>query len=396
MLRTADPVWQAAADHGLAGIHVDSESNNRLIVRATGHEFINMCSCSYLGLNYHPKIIQGAIDALHDAKCTSLSLATTRIRPTLLARLEDELGELFGAPVLPGVSCSALTSGILPLLASGHLTDGNPRVMVFDRFSHFNMAYVKPICADESLVLMCDHNDLDFLEDVCRKYPRVAYIADGAYSMGGAAALEGLLELQDRYGLFLYFDDSHSLSIIGGHGAGYTRSHMELNPLTIIVASLGKGFGTGGGIAMLGRRSMFDLIQRHGGPVGWSQNMILPTVGASLASAAIHRSPELGRLQRTLRENIDYFDRLFPTSLAGNGLPVRRIKIGDAGEAVRISAELYQRGFYSSAVFFPIVPKGEAGLRIMIRADITAAQLDSFVHNLECLSFSAETTLLGA
>jgi 7-keto-8-aminopelargonate synthetase-like enzyme len=389
MLRTADPVWRAAADHGLIGIRVDTgtDANNNLVDFETGHEFTNMCSCAYLGLNHHPKILQGTIDAVAEARATWLVVSTTRIRHHLLARLEEELGELFGAHVLPGTSCSALVSGILPLVASGHAAGGGgPRVMVFDRFSHFCMSHVKPVCADETLVLTCDHNDLDYLESVCRTYPRVAYVADGAYSMGGATALDGLRELQERYGLFLFIDDSHSLSLAGERGEGFVRSRLPMNPLTIIVASLGKGFGTGGGIAMLGDRGTWEFLHRHAGPVGWSQNMALPLVGASLGSAELHRSPELGALQRRLHENIDHFDALLPTAFAGNGLPVRRITVGDADRAVALSAELYRRGFYSSAVFFPIVPRGEAGLRIMIRSDLPKDRLTEFAGHVKELT----------
>ncbi|NGO72199.1 aminotransferase class I/II-fold pyridoxal phosphate-dependent enzyme [Streptomyces boncukensis] len=383
MVRTADPAWHAAAKAGLIGVRVDTpDANNRLVVRETGHEFVNMCSCGYLGLNHHPQVLQGAIDALEEAQATSLVLSTTRIRHNLLVRMEEELSELFGAHILPGASCTALTAGILPLVASGHLTDGQPRVMVFDRFCHFCMSYVKPVCAEESLVLTCDHNDLDHLEEICRTYPRVAYVADGAYSMGGTAALDGLRRLQERYGLFLYIDDSHSLSLLGDRGEGFVRSRLPMNELTVIVASLGKGFGTGGGIAMLGSRAMFEFLHRHAGPVGWSQNMSLPMVGASLASAAIHRSPELGELQRRLAENVAHFDRVLPTPFADNGLPVRRITVGDADDAVRMSGELFQRGYYSSAVFFPIVRRGEAGLRIMLRADLTGEQIDAFADTV--------------
>lgn len=382
MVRGSDPVWQAALDHGLIGIEVDVQSSNRFVVPGTGHEFINMCSCDYLGLNSHPAIIEGAIQALREAGTIMLSNSPTRIRHTLDARLEEELGELFGGPVLLGMSCTALTSGILPLVASGQLAPGGPRVMVFDRFCHFCMSYVKPICADESLVLTCDHNDLDYLEDVCRRYPSVAYVGDGAYSMGGSAALAGLLELQDRYGMFLYLDDSHSLSFTGERGEGFVRSQLNMNELTVIAASLSKGFGVGGGVAMLGSQHMVDFLSRHGGPVGWSQQMALPLVGASLASAAIHRSSELGELQRKLQSNIDCFDELLPTSFSGNSLPVRRVTVGDSDRAIQLSTELYRRGFYSSAVFFPIVPKGEAGIRIMIRADLSHEMLASLAGHV--------------
>jgi 7-keto-8-aminopelargonate synthetase-like enzyme len=332
-------------------------------------------------------VLAGAVDAINESRSTWLVTSTTRIRHTLLARMEEELGELFGSYILPGASCTSITAGVLPLIASGHLGgNGEPRVMVFDRFCHFCMAYVKPICADEAMVLTCPHNDLNYLEDICRKYPRVAFVADGAYSMGGAAALDGLIELQDRYGLFLYIDDSHSLSILGDNGEGFVRSKLPANPLTVVTASLGKGFGTGGGVAMLHDRAQYDFLQRHAGPVGWSQNMALPLVGAALASAAIHRSPELGELQAKLRSNIELFDELLPTSFAGNGLPVRRVDVGDADQAVKLSAQLFERGFYSSAVFFPIVPKGEAGLRLMMRADMDEALIRSFAANVKELT----------
>jgi 7-keto-8-aminopelargonate synthetase-like enzyme len=380
MIEHAERVWQVAAASGLIGIKVDHKSNNELVVREGEHAFMMLSSCSYLGLNRHPKVVEGSVRALNEVKTTCLSLAEVRVRLNLLARLEAELGELFGAPVIPGVSCSALTAGILPLLASGHVADGKPRVMVFDRFCHFSMAYIKLICAEEALVLTAPHNDLNYLEDVCRKYPRVAYVADGAYSMGGLTALDGLVELQQRYGLFLYFDDSHSLSIHGARGEGYVRSHLELNPLTLIVASLAKAFGTSGGVAMLGSAKLRDFLYRNAGPVAWSQNVDVAAIGASLASLEIHRSPELSELQEKLQVNIRSFDREFPTQLAGNGLSIRKIDVGDETHAVRLSRELYERGYYCSAVFFPIVPKGEAGVRIMLRADIEPHQLERFAR----------------
>jgi 7-keto-8-aminopelargonate synthetase-like enzyme len=384
MIDFCEPVWLTASDRGLINLHVDAPSNNTYIVRETGQEVLSLCSFAYLGLNTHPKVIEGAVDALQKTKTMGLGVGHARVRHNLLGRLEEEFSDLFGAYVMAGVTCSALSAGILPLLAAGHVAEGGRRVMVFDRFCHFSMAYMKPVCAEESLVFTCNHNDLNYLEDMCRKYPRVAYIADGAYSMGGDAALEGLLELQDRYGLFLYFDDSHSLSIVGERGEGMTRSQLpEMNPLTIIVASLNKGFGTGGGIAMLGQRGIIDFFQHQAGPVAWSQNMEIPVVGASLASIEIHRSSELGQLQGKLQSNIDYFDSILPTRFAGNGLPIRIIDVAGPFEAVNAAAALFERGFYNSAVFFPIVTRGEGGIRVMLRAQLTEKQIAEFVDTIQ-------------
>ncbi|MBZ4410988.1 aminotransferase class I/II-fold pyridoxal phosphate-dependent enzyme [Myxococcus sp. XM-1-1-1] len=384
LIAVGDRGWQHAKDNGLIGIKVDFESNNRLVDTTSGHEFMTLCSCSYLGLNHHPKILQGAIDALQEAGTNSLAMSTLRIRLKLMARLEEELRELYGCPTLPGVTCSALTAGILPLLASGHLTDdGQPRVMVFDRYCHFSMAYIKPICGDESLVLTSPHNDLNYLEDVCKKYPRVAYVADGAYSMGGLIALEGLLQLQERYGLFLYIDDSHSLALTGERGEGYVRSRLKMNPLTMVVASLAKAFGSSGGIAMLGSEKSFDFLYRNAGPLAWSQNLQMPSVGASLASIALHRTPELRELQGRLARNIQLFDSRFPSPNAGNGMPIRLIQVGEEERAIRLSSELYRRGYYCSAVFFPVVARGEAGVRVMMRADMSEEQVRVFCDDVQ-------------
>lgn len=166
MLGVAEPAWRAAMGQGLIDLQVEVAAANRLREVRTGHEFINMCSCSYLGLNCHPKVIAGAVASTEAAGTIGLSISTTRIRHGLAVQLEQDLGDLLGTSVLLGASCSSLTAGILPLVASGHLSDGRPRVMVFDRLCHFNMSYVKPVCADESLVLTSPHNDLDYLEDI--------------------------------------------------------------------------------------------------------------------------------------------------------------------------------------------------------------------------------------
>ena len=363
--------WEGADENHLLGIRVRVVEDDRL-EDASGHRFVNLCSCNYLGLNYHPAVMQGAIDAIHREGVFAIAISRVRLQLALLDECEAALGEVFRARTLATLSCTAATTGALPLIASGHLCeDQQPRVMVFDKWCHFSMNLIKPICADETTVLTAPHNDLDFIEDACKRYGRVAYVADGAYSMGGSASLKGLLDLQDRYGLFLYLDDSHSLSVWGERGEGFVRSQLgaELNPLTVVAGSLAKAFGTAGGVLMLNSRKYEGLLGRFGGPLGWSQGPSAPTLGASIAAARIHLSPELGLLQRKLQDNIALFDSLIDTPDRGNGLPVRLITVGSEQRAVECSGRLYERGFYSSAVFFPIVPRGKAGLRVMLRAD---------------------------
>jgi 7-keto-8-aminopelargonate synthetase-like enzyme len=371
--------WTTALERGLIDLRVDYDAAGRLR-RLDGHKFINLCSCSYLGLASHPAILEGAVEALRSQGAIDLPISRIRLRLNLLEEFEAQLTDLMGVRTICAVTCSAATAGTLPLIASGHLCeDGKPRVMVFDKFAHFSMSLIKPICAEETDVLTCPHNELDFLEDICKQHQYVAYVCDGVYSMGGAAPIRELLALQDRYGLFLFIDDSHSLSLWGRCGAGYARSLMpEVRPRTVIVASLGKGFGTSGGIIMLGPSEFEPILTRFGGPLAWSQGLNVPAIGASMASIELHRSSLLARLQEDLQNNIALLDSLIPTEQLGDGFPLKVIRVGDEEKAISASQQILKRGFYTSAVFFPIVRKGHAGIRIMLRADLSQAEVCAF------------------
>nr|WP_255672548.1 aminotransferase class I/II-fold pyridoxal phosphate-dependent enzyme [Corallococcus sp. AS-1-6] len=384
MIPASESAWAVARESNMLNIRVEAvDGQNRMREVDTGHEFANLCSCSYLGLNSHPDVLQGGIDALKRAGITGLSMAEFRIRLGLMEELEEQLADLFGGPVLPAVTSSALTAAILPVLGSGHLTDSEPLVMVFDKFAHFSMAFVKPIVADETRVLNCPHNDMNYLEDVCRKYPRVAYVCDGVYSTGGVTDLQALLTLQEKYGLFLYIDDSHSLSTQGKNGEGYIRSRLrEMNDRTLIIASIAKAFGSTGGIAMLGSRKHYDFLYRTG-PMGWSQSLRTAAIGTSMGSIKVHRSPELAKRQEQLRRNIALFDEHIQTEQRGDGLHIKVVEVGEQDKAVKLSRELYKRGFYCSAVFFPIVPVGKAGIRLMLRGDLPTEQVQAFIGHLK-------------
>jgi 7-keto-8-aminopelargonate synthetase-like enzyme len=348
-------------------------------VTDTGHEFLNMCSCSYLGLNRDPRIVAAAERALRDEGTMSISVSRARIAPALLDTVEALLAEVFGCDTIITPSCFSASAGTLPVLASGHMTGERKPFMVFDRNAHFSMNAIKPVCGDETEVVTCAHNDVEFLEQACRKHPVVVYVSDGSYSMGGTALINELLRLQDRYGLFLYLDDSHSISVHGERGEGFIRSHLpEVTDRTVIVGSLAKAFGATGGVIMVGARRHRELLEFFGGPLGWSQMLSAPGLGAIAAAAEIHLSPELAALQARLREVLALLDEVLPTANAGDELPIRVIELAGTDDAVKASGEIFRRGFYSSAVFFPIVARGRAGLRAMGRADMEDGDIRRF------------------
>ena len=141
------------------------------------------------------------------------------------------------------------------------------------------LSYHKASIAANTEVITIGHNDIETLERLCKTHDTVAYVADGVYSMGGSAPIDDLLRLQDKYGLFLYIDDAHGISIQKIVAkAMHTRSRLgaSLRERTIVAASLSKGFGTNGGVLMLATDKQDRLIRRYAVPHTFSMG---PDVG---------------------------------------------------------------------------------------------------------------------
>jgi len=331
---------------------------------------VDFVRCSYLGLDNHPQIVRGAVEALCAYGAVHWSCARTRLGFALLRDLEAELSQLFRARAVVFSSVMLANQGAMPLLASGALTGGVKPVMAFDRLCHASLAYHKPMAAAETEVVTLDHNDVSALEALCKAKDCVAYIADGVYSMGGAAPLHALRRLQDRYNLFLYIDDAHGVSILGARGEGFARSQLagELGARTVIAASLGKGFGASGAVLMLGSQEQEDLFRRYAQPYAFSAAPNLAAVGAALAAAAIHNSSELAERQVALQGFLEAFDARVHTPQKGSRFPIRLIPVGKAEEAILAARLLLDGGVYVSAVFFPTVARGAAALRLCLTA----------------------------
>ncbi|MFD8934644.1 aminotransferase class I/II-fold pyridoxal phosphate-dependent enzyme [Streptomyces sp. NPDC059578] len=367
--------WDTSERNGLAGIV--AELSNGVLRTATDHEFVNFSCCSYLDLDSHPRVIEGAVAALRKYGVLDHCIPRSRVQIPALLELEDSLGELFSADAVSAISASAASAGILPLIASGHIGNGTRPLMIFDKNCHVSMAQTKPVCADETEVVTCRHHDLDFIEDRCKEYSQVWYICDGSDSLGGYAPVKELAVLQERYGLQVFYDDSHSVSAYGARGIGYVRSNSPvLDDRTIVVTTLNKAFGTSGAAVLLNGRpkEILRIIERFAGALSYSQPLNTAAVGAGLASAEIHRTSELTTLQGRLQEKIALFDSLVGTEQSGSAFPIRLVPMDDEA-VIDAGRRVFEAGFYVSPVFFPIVARGTAGLRVMMRAGQTDEQI---------------------
>lgn len=371
--------FNAAHLQGVMAIYADPRKGREVRLRGRTEPIVDFVRCSYLGLDNHPLIVAGAIEAIHQNGSLHWSCARTRLNFAQLADLEEVLSSLFEVRSITYTTVLAANMSALPLIASGHLTGGMKPTMVFDRFAHATLAYHKQTVASETKVQTIPHNNYEMLEDICKKNRNVAYICDGVYSMGGGAQIDELKRLQEKYGLFLYIDDAHGVSIFGKNGQGYARSQFDdLGDRTIIVTSLGKGFGASGGLLMLGTGQQESLFRRYAIAHAFSASLNTAAIGAALASAEIHRTLELKKRQTALQDNIALFDSLIPTAQSGSTLPIRTIRIGDELTSISCAQELLKHNFYASAIFFPTVARGEAGLRISLTSSHQADQIKSF------------------
>jgi 7-keto-8-aminopelargonate synthetase-like enzyme len=374
MIARSRAYFDSAYEVGVMGVYAAPAEGRRLLWKpcgeTSGQEIVDFTRTCYLGLDRHPEVVRGAIEAIERHGAIHWATGRTRLNTDLMGRLEERLSALVRARVITSSTVSMANQGALPLIASGCLTDGVAPVVVFDRECHASLSYHRAALADETEVVTIAHNDMDALEAVCRRSARTAYVADGVYSMGDTAPIPRIRELQERYDLLVYIDDAHGMSIVGERGEGFARSSYpdELGARTIIVASMSKGMGATGGLLMLGTDEQEALFRRYSQSYVYSGAPNLAAIGAAHASAAIHATPEIRELQAALAARLHAFDERVHSVLRGNPFPIRVLRVGDEHETIRLTRRLLDRGFYTMAAFFPSVARGRGVIRICLTA----------------------------
>ncbi|WP_247446134.1 aminotransferase class I/II-fold pyridoxal phosphate-dependent enzyme [Bradyrhizobium sp. 197] len=393
-LRISDPYFDAARRPNVIASNGRAAAK-RVLARDDSppdrpRDIIDFVGSSYLGLDTHPVIAAGAIEAIEAQQSLHSSYAKRQYNFDLLTELEENLSEMFCARVLVFSSVILANLGAMLLLASGQLTGGKKPVVVFDSLACISLARYKPV-ADEAQVRTIDHNDIDALERLCCEHPVVAYVCDGVYCTGGYSPIKELRQLQERYGLFLYIDDAHGISTCGRHGEGFARSQFLqiLGERTIIAGSLAKGFGASGGMLMLGAAHHEKLFRGSYVLDSYSVSPNPAAVGAALASCKIHRSAELGRRQEQLVERIAFFDRRVATFAEGSSVPIRMVSVRSQANAIAIAKGLFDFGFDTLAMFLPAAGGRKAAIRLCITAEHQAHDIERLC---DCILEKVEET----
>lgn len=387
----AASLWTRAQSRGVVRcVAEDDRFDGRSIV-LDGQRVINFSSCSYLGLETDARLKTAACEAVLRFG-VQFSSSRAYVAAPLYAELESLLTQMVdGAPVVLAPSTSLAHQSALPVLV------GERDAVLFDIQVHASVQAALPELRLRGVP--CEavrHNRLDRLEErvaaLSTRHERVFYLCDGIYSMHGdvldVSGLHALLERQPS--LVAYVDDAHGVSWSGRHGAGTVLGQRRIHPRMIVLFGLAKSFAAAGGAIVLPERALAERVVTEGRTLIFSGPLQPAQLGAGVASAKIHLSPELPMLQAAVVTRIDTFNRalareeLSPSS--PDCSPIRFIPVGDEHAAIDLAAALLQRGHYVNVACFPAVPRRRAGLRVMLNARHTLADIEGLVADLaQCL-----------
>jgi 7-keto-8-aminopelargonate synthetase-like enzyme/predicted N-acyltransferase len=369
------------------GHHVatDERLDGRLVT-VHDREMVNFGSCSYLGLERHPKLIAAAHEAL-DRFGTQFSSSRAFLALQKYEELEALLREMYGKPVLVSATTTLGHLATLPVI----VRDGDAVILDMQVHSSVQMA-AQLLKARGTPLYILRHNSMEDLErrvkSLKARYRKVWYFADGIYSMyGDAAPMAALTRLLDTYEqLHVYIDDAHGMSWAGPHGIGYVRREAPHHPRMVLAVSLNKAFACAGGAVVLPEQETADRIRNCGSTQLFSGPIQPAMLGAAVASAKLHLSDEMPGLQAELAALVAHTNR----RLSEVGLPqveacdspVFFVPLGLPRLCANLCERMLKEGMHVHMGTFPATPMRAGGVRFCIHRNVTTGDIDKLVERL--------------
>ncbi len=335
------------------------------IATATG-EVLNFCANNYLGLSSHPRVIEAAKKAIDTHGFGMSSVRFICGTQDIHKELEGTISRFFGTEdTILYSSCFDANAGLFETIL------GEEDAIISDALNHASIIDGIRLCKAERH--RYPNGDMKALEEALVKTrdKRVRLIAtDGVFSMDGyLAKLPEIVALAEKHGAMVMVDESHATGFIGPTGRGTPEELGVLSKIDIITSTLGKALGGASGGFTTGRREIVDLLRQRSRPYLFSNSVAPAIVGASLAVF------ELIEKEGTLRKRVMDNARRFREGMASAGFtikpgihPIVPIMLGDARLAQEMAAAMLNEGIYVIGFSFPVVPKGEARIRVQLSA----------------------------
>jgi len=341
-------------------------------------EVINFCANNYLGLSSSDWVMDAARKALDEHGYGMSSVRFICGTQDLHKRLEKTISGFFGTDdAILYSSCYDANGGLFETLLT------KEDVVISDELNHASIIDGIRLCkAERRRYRNCDMGHLKEILEECRKF-RVRMIAtDGVFSMDGfIAKLDEICDLADEYNAVVMVDDSHATGFVGRTGRGTPEHHGVMDRVDIITSTLGKAMGGASGGFTTGRREIVEMLRQRSRPYLFSNSLAPPIVAASMA--AFQHLDETTELRDRLEENTRYFREAMTAKgfdIKKGTHPIVPIMLGDAKLARDVAHELLGEGIYVIGFSYPVVPKGQARIRVQVSAAHTKEHLDRAIE----------------
>ncbi len=342
-----------------------------------GQEVLNFCANNYLGLSNNPKLIAAAKKALDERGYGMSSVRFICGTQDLHKELERKIAEFFGTEdAILYAACFDANGGVFePLL-------NEQDAIISDALNHASIIDGVRLCKAKRYRYA--NGDMGELENCLKEAQAQRFriiVTDGVFSMdGNVAPLDKILSLAEKYDAMVMVDESHSAGVVGKTGRGVTEQFDCRGKVDIITGTLGKAFGGAVGGFTTGHKEIIDLLRQRSRPYLFSNS--IPPMVAAAAIQMFDMMNETNELQDKLHANTEYFVGkmkeagfdIKPTQSA-----ICAVMLYDAKLSQDFASRLQAEGIYVTGFYYPVVPKGQARIRVQLSAGHEREHLDKCI-----------------
>lgn len=345
---------------------------------AGGKEVLNFCANNYLGLSNDKRLIEAAKRALDERGYGMSSVRFICGTQDLHKGLEEAVARFFGTEdTILYAACFDANGGVFEPL----LTEED--AIISDALNHASIIDGVRLCKAQRYRYA--NADMDDLETQLKKAQAQRFrliVTDGVFSMdGNVAPLDKIYALAEKYNAMVMVDESHSAGVVGKTGRGVTELYDLRGKVEIITGTLGKAFGGAIGGFTTGKKEIIDMLRQRSRPYLFSNS--IPPMVAAAGIKMFELMDSTNELQDKLHANTDYFVKkmlvagfdIKPTQSA-----ICAVMLYDAKLSQDVAARLQEEGIYVTGFYYPVVPKGEARIRVQISAAHETEHLDKCVE----------------
>ncbi len=347
-------------------------------------DVIMLCSNNYLGLADNPQLIESGIQTLKEYGTGAASVRFICGTYDIHRKLENKVAEfLHTEAALTYTSCWNVNTAVIPALL------GPGDTVISDELNHASIIDGCRLVSRDVKRLVYRHADLNSLEDKLKQAATgdgvALIVTDGVFSMeGDITPLPGIIELAKKYDAIVMVDDSHGTGVIGETGRGTPEYYDLLGQVDIITGTFGKALGGAGGGFIAGKKPVIDLCIQRSRPHLFSNS--LPPVLTSVALAAIEYLQCHPEKVRSLQKKTKYFRENLKkagiTPLEGDSAIIP-VMIYDTAKAIRAAIDMLEQGVYVIGFGYPVVPEGQARIRIQVSDALSYEDIDYSINVLK-------------